>query len=325
MAFHGPILYLYLGRRCNNYCQFCVVDGRLDPEMSPAAVASELTVARQRGIVDVVFSGGDPTTRSDILAIVKKAKDLGYLSIQIQTNGRKLSDKQFAHALIDAGATEFSISLHGHTPTLQDMISGVTGSFAQTVEGILNIYEVQEDAIVITNSVITRSNLKHLPRLMDLLSELKVNAIQLAFIHAQGRADQLFEEITPSKTGAMPHIHASLDRAILHGYGVGRMMVEAYPYCFLRGYEAFCSDLYIPSTLVRSDAGQIEMFPLRKARAKSRKCSACTFSVICHGPWREYPERRGWDEFNPITDCSPEDVIPLEFLRQHYERSNEQL
>jgi len=295
---------------------FCVVDGRKDKSLATETVLQKLEEAKLLGMQDVVFSGGDCTVRKDIIDIIKVAKDKGFISVQIQTNGRRLADTSFLKELIESGVTEFSISLHGSTPEIHDSLTGVKGSFRQTTQGIQNIHQLLGDqAIVITNTVITRSNLTDLANIAYLLSSLQVSAYQFAYIHAQGRAESVFEDITPYKSEAKPYIIDALNRSIENGYGVGRVMVEGYPYCFLRGYECFYSDLYIPHSYTRNKGDEtIDPFPIREARLKGECCNICTFTALCYGPWREYPQRRGWNEFIPIVDVLPSQVIPPEFL-----------
>jgi len=80
-------------------------------------------------------------------------------------------------------------------------------------------------------------------------------------------------------------------------------MTEAIPYCFMRGYEGFIAERIIPETKIFDYQKVVENFTKARqaeGKAKGPKCQECFFYEICEGPWREYPEKLGWDEFVPV-------------------------
>ena len=82
------------------------------------------------------------------------------------------------------------------------------------------------------------------------------------------------------------------------------VMVEGIPYCLLRGYEQFVSEAMIPDTRIYEAQCIIPNFTqVRRKDCKSKgpRCHTCIFDGPCEGPWREYPDRYGWQEFVPIT------------------------
>ena len=98
----------------------------------------------------------------------------------------------------------------------------------------------------------------------------------------------------------MPYIKKGIDIAVEAGI---RVMVEAVPYCFMKGYEKYISELYIPfSSVVDDKMVLLDYGSYRKNKGKSKglQCRKCIKNKICEGPWREYPEIFGWSEFKPI-------------------------
>jgi len=250
---------------------------------------------------EVIFTGGEPLIRKDIFELVSYAKKLGYGLIQIQTNGRMLNYKPLAKKMADVGVTEFSPAIHGHTAEIHELNTRVKGSFDQTLQGIKNLKEL--DQYIVTNSVITRFNYKYLPELVSLLLDLKVNQFQLAFVHPVGNAWKNFDLVVPKKSDVKPFVHKALEIAKEHGFSSGKAMVEAFPYCFMVGYEQFCSENYIPSAEVREREFVIKEFEKwRKERGKVKfvHCKQCRFDSVCEGPWKEYPEKLGSKEFKPV-------------------------
>jgi len=288
-----------LGFRCNNNCLCCPVDHLKRLGDQPLAkIKEELLEGIRRGAKEVVLTGGEPTVRPDIVEIVKFCKEAGYEFIQIQSNGRMFSYKSLCEKLIDAGVTEFSPSLHGPRAEIHDYFTRSPGAFNQVVQGIKNLKGLGQTVII--NSVITKFNYKLLPETARLLVGLGVDQYQFAFPHLVGAAWKNADLICPKKSVIEPFVKKGLDVGIKAGISV---MVEAYPFCFLKGYEAYSSDLFTPPADVMYSTGLIPNEHLKRkktAKVKNEKCKKCRFYNICEGPWKEYPERFGWSEFKPV-------------------------
>ncbi|MEM2918455.1 MAG: radical SAM protein [Candidatus Altiarchaeota archaeon] len=298
-------LDLKLGFSCNNNCIFCA---RAHKRKLGDQKTEELKRHLERAIendncTEVVFTGGEPTLRNDLTELISYAKDLGYELIQVQSNGRMFSYENFVKKLIMAGTTEFSSSIHGHCKEIHEIQTRAKGSFEQTKKGIENLVKLEQH--VLTNSVITKFNYKFLPDLAEFLINLKVDQFQFAFVHPVGNAWENFSTVVPKKIEVMPYVHKALDIAISAGYNAGRAMVEAFPFCFMRGYEKFCSELYMPKEIeVREPDRVIKKFQewrISKGKVKFSQCKNCKYEIICEGPWKEYPKIFGNDEFSPIS------------------------
>ena len=62
----------------------------------------------------LILSGAEVTTCPELEAYVRHAASLGrFKKIQIQTNGRRLSDRGRLEGLIESGVNEFFVSIHG--------------------------------------------------------------------------------------------------------------------------------------------------------------------------------------------------------------------
>jgi MoaA/NifB/PqqE/SkfB family radical SAM enzyme len=213
-----------------------------------------------------------------------------------------LAYKKICEQLVEAGANEFSPALHGHTAALHDYLTKADGSFKQTVRSIVNLKELGQ--LVITNSVITRANYRHLPELASLLTSLGVDQFQLAFVHPLGAANENFTSIVPRLSLVEPFVKKGLDIGLRAGRSV---MTEAIPYCFMKGYEPFIGERVIPRTKIMEGHVTIQDYTLHRlteGKAKGPMCAECAFCKMCEGPWREYPEKYGWEEFVARKDFS---------------------
>ncbi|MCD6230258.1 MAG: radical SAM protein [Candidatus Diapherotrites archaeon] len=295
-------LDLKVGFKCNNNCRFCVIAENRNSgkslDKTTEEIKKDLAVGKENGAGEVVFTGGEVTIRPDVFEIVSFARALDYEIIQIQTNGRMLYYKSFVRKLVDCGATEISPALHGHNSQLHDYLTRSPGSFKQTSQGIVNAKSL--GLYVASNTVITKPNYEFLPDIAKLLVNLGVDQFQFAFVHPQGNAFKYFDSIVPLKSKVEPFVHRALDIGINAGVSV---MAEAYPFCFMKGYESFCSERFIPETEIRSVSSNIRNFTeVRRNMGKSKGplCSKCIYDSQCEGPWCEYPQKRGWEEFQPI-------------------------
>lgn len=291
---------LKLGFYCNNQCKFCVQGRKRDylPAKETDEIINSLEEAYTKNNREVVFTGGEPTMHPHFLEMVKCARDIGFEEIQIQTNGRMFAYRDFCIKTIKAGATQFSPSLHGCSSEIHDDLTCSKGSFDQTVQGIKNLRSLNQ--FVLVNSVITSSNYKTMPELAKLFVDLDVNHFQFAFIHIAGTAMENQDWIVPRKTDILPYLKAGIDIGVAAGKIV---RVEAIPFCFMEGYEEHVSENYIPKTRIY-DAGFVvkDYSKYRKDSGKSRgeNCKNCKYFESCEGPWAEYPDIFGWDEFKPV-------------------------
>ncbi|HWB80419.1 MAG TPA: radical SAM protein [Nannocystaceae bacterium] len=290
---------LKTGTTCNSNCVFCVIGDHLfTGDRTTEECIAELRASRAT-CVDVVFTGAEVSIRPDFFKLVAAAKRLGYERIQIQTNGRMFAYRDFCERAIAAGANEFSPSIHGHIATLHDGLTRAPGSFVQIVAAIEHLVALKQT--VVTNTVITKQNAKHLPELARMLIGLGVAQYQLAFPHPTGHAATFFKGVVPRMSEIAAFVHEAL--ALGHAAGVA-CMAEAMPFCMMHGHERDVAELHIPPTEIVYDGYVVPDYGEdRMARGKTRfaQCASCRFEPICEGPWREYPAGMGDAEFTPVT------------------------
>lgn len=290
-----------VGFLCNNKCLFCVQgDKRLTFRQKSFQVIDKELACASKDCKAVVFTGGEPTLHKGFFALLDSARSRGFQSIQIQTNGRLFCYEDFCSESVKNGATEFSIALHGHTSAIHDALTCAPKSFSQTVQGIKNLKKM--GLRVSTNTVITKKNFKYLPAIADLLVVLGVEQFQFAFPHILGRAAENINRVIVPKRRVIRYVKRALDIGIK---AKKKVMVEAIPYCFMKGYEAYVAERIIPETRVFDAGFVVEKYShYRKTIGKTKRkdCLGCRYFTICEGPWREYPANFGWKEFKPVRE-----------------------
>ena len=165
---------------CNNDCSICMLS-----EVRNRMPAVELDqyrkyvdeIVRKGFYRNLILSGAEVTTLESLEEYVRYAAGTGFFhKIQIQTNGRRLKDRDYLAGLVEAGVNEFFVSVHGLEET-HDAITRRPGSFAETMEGFDNLegFEVN----VIPNTVLTRQNLDEAACLMEHLCRRSVSEVHM--------------------------------------------------------------------------------------------------------------------------------------------------
>lgn len=294
-------LSVHLTDICNSKCSFCIVDSPFvkNDTISRPRVSQFLRDHAGAGYEAVNIHGGEPTIRRDLMDILDEIRDLGYPTVLLQTNGRKLSRMAYARDLVDRGVSRFIVSMHGATALTQDRISKALGSFEQAVTGIRNVKEL--GANVRTNSVVCNDNFAELPEIADLCVDLGADHVNISALHTSGTALRNFREVTPRYREIQPYVLEAVDRVVRRDRVV---TLEGFPYCTIPGYERYMINwsenkfkmLY--RTFVFDD---YENYMDAQARVKDQRCNGCAFNDVCGGVYKEYAEFIGWDEFQPIA------------------------
>lgn len=294
-------LSVHLTDICNSKCSFCIVDSPFSKAdtISRARVSRFLRGNAGKGYEAVNIHGGEATIRRDFLDILDEIRELGYPTVTLQTNGRKMARMAYARELVDRGVSLFIVSMHGATSLTQDRISGALGSFQQAVDGIRNVKAL--GAKVRTNTVVCKDNLTEVPDIVDLCLDLGADHINISALHTSGTALRNFWAVTPRYDEIRPYVFEAVDRAVRRGRVV---TLAGFPYCAIPGYERYMIDweqnqfkmLY--RTLIFDD---YERFMNTSARVKDARCDGCRHNQVCGGVYKEYAQFIGWDEFQPVT------------------------
>jgi len=171
---------------CNNRCLFCLDSDAQHGGMRPRAeVEADIDEGRALGATRLILSGGEATIHPEFTDLVGYGKAAGYGHVQTISNGRMFAYRWFADAALAAGLDEVTFSVHGHTAELHDELTGVPGSFAQTVAGIRNMVG---RCVVSGDVVINRRNVRHLRDVLDLFAGLGVHEYDLLMVVPFGRA-----------------------------------------------------------------------------------------------------------------------------------------
>ncbi len=130
---------LALTFRCQNKCIHCYTGGSKETtELTAEEWKKAIDRLFDRGVFIFTFTGGEPTLREDLPELLKYAQKTGAVSGLI-TNGRRLSDKRYVQRLVETGLDFAQVTIESHEPEIHDRITGVKGSWKETVKAIRNL------------------------------------------------------------------------------------------------------------------------------------------------------------------------------------------
>ena len=176
-----PRMDLALTYSCNNNCYFCYTGGpRKVTELGTADWKKVIDRLWDSGIPQVVFTGGEPTLRSDLVELIDYAREF---VTGLVTNGRKLTS--LVADLHRVSLDYVQVSLESHRPEVHDSMVGVKGAWQETRDGI--IAALKNDLAVITNTTLTKDNLALFPDLIQAGSELGLKMMACNTLICSGR------------------------------------------------------------------------------------------------------------------------------------------
>jgi len=302
---------IFAGYKCNNKCIFCINwDKRNIPGRTTSEIKKEMVGARDRGSTYLEIIGGETTIRPDIIELISFAKDLGFETIMMATNGRMYSYKEFAQKIFQAGLNSIVFSIHGHTAELHDSLTQVEGSFKQLKKGIENIKKIKKELNlkinIGSNTCIVKQNYKHLPQIGKYIHGLGIDNAEFIFVDPNyGAAFDFFDKLVPKISKITPFVHKCLD--IGKKNNATHWHIRYVPLCYFTDYLDQISELQEVETFktehIAPDFYNPNAEKGRKCigRAKTKRCKGCLLYDKCEGIWKEYLKHYGDKELNKIT------------------------
>ena len=176
-----------LTHRCPLQCPYCSnpvqLEHRVD-ELTTAQWIDLLEQAHGMGILQVHFSGGEPTVRKDLEQLVAAAEGIGLYSNLI-TAGVLLDDNRVGH-LAELGLKHVQISIQDSEEEGANRIGGYADGYARK---LIAAKAVVEHRLALTlNAPVHKMNIHHLPSIIDLAVEMRALRLEVAHVQYYGWA-----------------------------------------------------------------------------------------------------------------------------------------
>ncbi|MGB3864538.1 MAG: pyrroloquinoline quinone biosynthesis protein PqqE [Xanthobacteraceae bacterium] len=176
-----------LTHRCPLQCPYCSNPLELDrarDELTTDEWKKVLSELAEIGVLQIHFSGGEPTARRDLTELVRHATDVGLYSNLITSAVLLTEDK--LRALADAGLCHIQISFQGNEAILADRVAGMDGAHAKKIAAARWARDL--DLPLTVNAVMHRQNLHQLPDIIAMAVDLDADRLEVANVQYYGWA-----------------------------------------------------------------------------------------------------------------------------------------
>lgn len=247
-------IFFHILTECNLRCRHCYINPvQHGTETLPSATVIQWLkhLFDEQKETNIVFLGGEPTLHPQLDLCVKGAKDIGYRSITIDTNGYLFNDilKKVTPDEVDY----FNFSLDGATEQTNDAIRG-KGCYRNCTQGIKKA--ASADFRVNLIYTVSRLNIHELEKMPPLLKDLGIERFFIQVIGIRGRPSKKGANLQLTKdewTGIVPRVAAE---AVSLGIDV------TYPKVFLEKGEPFeCAGLVAENFFIFPN-GRVYQCPL---------------------------------------------------------------
>lgn len=153
---------------CNLHCRFCFADAAPcgeDPSLEQIAGLYR-SIREASGTCNIQLSGGEPTLRDDLPAVVRCGKESGFPFIQVNTNGIRLAqDEKFVRELKAAGLDSVFLQFDGVDDAVYRKLRG-HALFAEKVQAIENCgkYGI---GVVLVPTLVPGTNTREIGKIID--------------------------------------------------------------------------------------------------------------------------------------------------------------
>jgi len=188
----APVVVWNCTSRCNLRCVHCYAsasENRPTEEMDTTSGKSLIKDLAVFGVPVILFSGGEPLLRNDLLELAGFAVESG-LRVALSSNGTLITE-DIARELGKAGIAEIGISLDG-TEAINDRFRGKQGAYCAALEGIRNC--VKHGLRVSLRFTITRFNYHEIPAMFSLSEQEGIDRLCFYHLAYSGRGSNLVNE-----------------------------------------------------------------------------------------------------------------------------------
>lgn len=296
---------LTVGYECSNNCVFCVRGNNMPKDFVDFSVLSAALEKYREKFEHLVLTGGEPSLRSDFLAIVEVAYRLGY-KIALQTNARAFADKQLCRRISPYHLCIYA-HLESYRPDIHDAITRRPGSFSESVKGLMNLRAC--GLAVTVKIMLTKINYKDMLLTAKFIGKLNVDGLSFVFLTPVGYSDIYFNHMMPRYAHVLPLLKETVRWARHHS--PMKITIEGLPNCALnsrlrsllkenRRSKEEREGIYAVYPHEIKNVGRSSLRERLGIKIKPSSCASCVLYHRCEGIYKRYAQAYGMDEFSPI-------------------------
>jgi len=291
------LLDLIMGFQCNVECDYCTMTREMrSRNLSTKEIADAIRKGAGHGLRAVSFGGSEPTIRKDLVPLTALARDADFDLIKIQSNGLMYAYPDFVDRLLAAGANQFNVSVMGRDRAMYRSIMGRERHFDLVAEGIGRL--VRRDARVVADVIMKSDTWARLPDTIGVFADLGVEHFVLWLVSLTDRNRDNPDSLVPVSV-MRPGIYEAFETGRRRGVKVYSRHI---PVCMLPDYPDHIWNVHQDKVLIVTPGSTFWLRDSRiTANTFTEKCTGCAARETCMGVRRDYLERYGDDEVEPIA------------------------
>uniref|UniRef100_A0A7J2TL71 TIGR04053 family radical SAM/SPASM domain-containing protein n=1 Tax=Archaeoglobus fulgidus TaxID=2234 RepID=A0A7J2TL71_ARCFL len=180
------IVFWELTRACKLACRHCrakAITKRSPEELKKQECFRVIDEIASFAKPMIVFTGGDPLMREDLIEIISYASQ--NFRVSVAFSGTELATLEKMKELKDAGVSRIAISIDG-MEEMHDEMRGIKGAFRKSLEVIENAKKAGLSFQI--NTTVTKANIMELPKVAKLCMNLGAEMWDVFFLVPTGRA-----------------------------------------------------------------------------------------------------------------------------------------
>ncbi len=279
-----PLLDIVLGYDCNLGCTYCTISDEMRRRALPTArVAREIDRAAARGFRDVAFTGGEPTIRPDLPALVQHARRRGFEHVKVASNGLRYAHAPYLDHLIACGVDRFHVSMHAPGDDAYEAV--VRREATATLRRAAIEHLVARGLDPVADLILKEDTYRDV---RGWIAGLRAQGVRRFALWLVSLTDQNKDNVAqlPRLSDVAPELAAAFDEAQEGGYEVVSLHV---PRCFLPGHE---DHVRHPGADVVTVVTPDDVFDLADSRlgggVKPPGCEGCRWAEACPGLRPDY-------------------------------------
>ena len=193
----SPIqVYFELTRKCNLSCRHCFTSSSKAAHegMNTQDCLRTIDRIKEAGVINIRFTGGEPTTRPDWYDLLLYSKNSG-LVVSLQTNGMFDNENETTSQIASLDIDQITVSIDG-VGEKHDYLRG-QGSYSKLLNSIKKMYKA--GIILRFNTILTKDNIDCIPGIFDIASDYAVE-INFFYLRPIGRGSKFVNLIPDHET-----------------------------------------------------------------------------------------------------------------------------
>src|SRR4030065_2500127 len=161
---HTALAIIDITNRCNLKCPVCFANAAAagyvyEPTKEQVVgMLENLRATKPVPATALQFSGGEPTIRNDLFDFVRKAKELGFKHVEVNTNGLRISQSvEYAKKLKSAAVSTVYLQFDGLTPDVYKFIRGLD-LLETKMKAIENLRQAGYNSVVLVVTLVKGVN-----------------------------------------------------------------------------------------------------------------------------------------------------------------------